>query len=208
MSISSTQDQIASLRPLILATESREDFEALRMALRDDIKPRGIIETTYLDDVASVIFEIQRLRRCKITLLDSRIRSINREVLTQVTSQLRLPTDMTPEQIVEYASEKWCSDPSVRKQFDAGLDSLGAGTSAVEAQAIQEFADDLADIDRMIISLEIRREAMLRSIAKHQKDFAKRLRKGSDRVIAGELNGHERPEMPSAKDHSRTAASA
>ena len=61
-------------KPPLLITESASEFEALREALEREIKPRGIIEQTYVADIGCIAWEIQRLRRCKT---ESRRTSIN-----------------------------------------------------------------------------------------------------------------------------------
>ena len=44
----------------LLITESADEFAALLAALQQEIKPNGIIEQIYLDDLAAIVWEIQR----------------------------------------------------------------------------------------------------------------------------------------------------
>ena len=48
----------------LLITESADEFDALRDAFEQEIKPRGIIEQMYVHDICSIVWEILRLRRC------------------------------------------------------------------------------------------------------------------------------------------------
>jgi hypothetical protein len=57
-------------KPPLLITESASEFEALREALEREIKPRGIIEQTYVADIGCIAWEIQRLRRCKTVIIN------------------------------------------------------------------------------------------------------------------------------------------
>jgi hypothetical protein len=50
----------------LLITESADEFDALRDAFEQEIKPRGIIEQMYVHDICSIVWEILRLRRCKV----------------------------------------------------------------------------------------------------------------------------------------------
>ena len=53
----------------VLITESADEFDALRDAFEREIKPRGIIEQMYVHDICSIVWEILRLRRCKVVIL-------------------------------------------------------------------------------------------------------------------------------------------
>jgi hypothetical protein len=53
----------------LLITESADDFDALRNAFEQEIKPRGIIEQMYVNDISSIVWEILRLRRCKAIII-------------------------------------------------------------------------------------------------------------------------------------------
>jgi hypothetical protein len=48
--------------PLLL-TESKDEFNLIRDTLNEQIKPRGIIEQMYVEDIAYLVWEILRLRR-------------------------------------------------------------------------------------------------------------------------------------------------
>ena len=61
------RNELAVLPKLpLLITESAEEFDALRDAFEREIKPRGIIEHMYVHDICSIVWEILRLRRCKV----------------------------------------------------------------------------------------------------------------------------------------------
>jgi hypothetical protein len=51
----------------LLITESADEFDALSDAFEREIKPRGIIEQMYVHDISSIVWEILRLRRCKLS---------------------------------------------------------------------------------------------------------------------------------------------
>ena len=63
------RNELALLPKLpLLITESAEEFDALRDAFEREIKPRGIIEQMYVHDICSIVWEILRLRRCKVVI--------------------------------------------------------------------------------------------------------------------------------------------
>jgi hypothetical protein len=57
----------ASRLPL-LRSESADDYVAVLNELKQEIRPKGIVELFYVEDMASLIFEIRRLRRCKTSV--------------------------------------------------------------------------------------------------------------------------------------------
>jgi|SRR5229473_6221328 len=55
----------------LLITESAKDFADLSAALTQEIKPRGIVEQIYVADIAALVWEILRLRRCKTVIVNT-----------------------------------------------------------------------------------------------------------------------------------------
>ena len=58
---------------------------------------------------------------------------------------------------------------------------------AIEAEAMRSVAADLEQLDRLLASLESRRNKALRCIADYRSDLAQRLRKSGDRIIEGQV---------------------
>ena len=77
-------------RPPLLMTKSRDDFDQVRNALEQEIQPRGPIEQMYVHDIAYIVWEIRRLRRCKDTIINVAFRTGLERVLKQL---LRQPDD-------------------------------------------------------------------------------------------------------------------
>ena len=71
----------------LLITESADEFDALRDAFEREIKPRGIVEQMYVRDISSIVWEILRLRRCKVVIINAAFRSALQELLVQVLRQ-------------------------------------------------------------------------------------------------------------------------
>jgi len=59
--------------------------------------------------------------------------------------------------------------------------------SAVEAEAIKSLAEVLEQIDRLLASLESRRNKALRCIADYRNVFARQLQESSNRIIDGKV---------------------
>src|SRR5262245_46013962 len=71
----------------LLINESADEFDALRDAFEQEIKPRGIIEHMYVDDISSIVWEILRLRRCKVIIINSAFRGALEDLLEQLLRQ-------------------------------------------------------------------------------------------------------------------------
>ena len=74
-------------RPPLLMTELREDFDQVRNNLEREIQPQGIIEQMYVDDLAYIVWEIRRLRRCKDTIINFAFRTGLERVIKQLLRQ-------------------------------------------------------------------------------------------------------------------------
>ena len=61
-----TDGLVPLARPPLLMTKSADELAALLSALRQEIKPDGIIENIYLEDLAAIVWEILRFRRYKV----------------------------------------------------------------------------------------------------------------------------------------------
>ena len=82
------RNELALLPKLpLLITESADEFDALRDAFEREIKPRGIIEQMYVHDISAIVWEILRLRRCKVVIINSAFRSALEHLLEQLLRQ-------------------------------------------------------------------------------------------------------------------------
>jgi len=68
----------------LLITESADEFDALRGAFEREINPRGIIEQMYVHNICAIVWEILRLRRCKVVIINAAFRSALEDLLVQL----------------------------------------------------------------------------------------------------------------------------
>src|SRR5438105_9756097 len=94
----------------LLVTELAEDFERLRDDLEQDIKPRGAIEQIYVQDVAAIVWDILRLRRCKAVIIKTGFRAALERLLDQLLSGTDLEDDL------EELAIDWFTDPKAKKR--------------------------------------------------------------------------------------------
>ena len=162
-------------RPTLLSSESADEFEALVAALRQEIEPRGIVEHMYVSETASIVSEILRFRRCKAAIINAAYCAALKNLLSR-----ELNVDY---QTAEELAQGWFTDEASKKQVAEILRQRQLDDSAIEAEAIRSLASELEMLDRMLTSLEGRRNRTIRFIAEYRESFAKKVRDGSDRLI-------------------------
>jgi hypothetical protein len=179
------RNELALLPKLpLLITESADEFDALRDAFEQDIKPRGIIEQMYVHDISGIVWEILRLRRCKVVIINSAFRSALQDLLKQV---LRQPGqyEYQVEGEAQTLAQSWFTDQEAKKQVSEILSGFDLDESAIEAEAIRRSSSDLELLDRMVASLETRRNKALGCVAEYRASLAHQLRESADRIIDG-----------------------
>src|SRR6516165_9921100 len=179
------RNELAVLPKLpLLTSESADEFDALRDAFEREIKPRGVIEQMYVHDISSIVWEILRLRRCKVVIINSAFRSALEGLLMQL---LIGPTQYKHE--VEYKAkalaQAWFTDQEAKKQVSETLSRFDLDESAIEAEAIRKSSADLELLDRMLTSLESRRDKALGCVAEYRASLAHQLRESADRILDG-----------------------
>ena len=168
----------------LLITESADEFDAVRDAFEQEIKPHGIIEQMYVHDISSIVWEILRLRRCKAVIINSAFRSALQNLLKQL---LRQPGqyEYEVEDEAEALAQAWFTDQEAKKRISELLSRVELDESAIEAEAIRRSSSDLELLDRMLTSLESRRNKALGCVAEYRASLAHQLRESADRIIDG-----------------------
>src|SRR5262245_61402371 len=181
------RNELALLPKLpLLITESAEELDALRDAFEREIKPRGIIEQMYVHDICSIVWEILRLRRCKGVIINSAFRSALEELLQQLLRDPgQSPYSGQLKEQAQTLAHAWFTDKEAQKQVSETLRRFDLDESAIEAEAIRKSSSDLEVLDRMLTSLESRRNKALGCVAEYRASLAHQLRESSDRIIDG-----------------------
>src|SRR5215472_8365014 len=168
----------------LLITESADDFDALRDAFEQEIKPRGIIEHMYVHDVSAIVWEILRLRRCKVVIINSAFRSALEHLLVQLLKQPG-QLDFHVRDEAQTLAQSWFTDQEAKKQVSETLSRFDLDESAIEAEAIRKASSELELLERMLTSLESRRDKALCCVAEYRASLAHQLRESADRFVDG-----------------------
>src|SRR5262245_9308327 len=182
------RNELAVLPQLpLLITESAEEFDALRDAFEREIKPRGIIEQMYLHDICSIVWEILRLRRCKVAIINSAFRSALEDLLERILIEPgQHSLDRRQRIRVQALTRLWFIDKEAKeakKEVSGILSEFDLDESAIEAEAIRRSSSHLELLDRMLTSLESRRNKALGCVAEYRASLAHQLRQSADRII-------------------------
>jgi hypothetical protein len=161
------------------------EFERIRDALTDEIRPRGILEQMYVEDIAYLSWDVLRLRRSKAAIVNLAFRAALRELAKQLLREPGQDTYQLGDQPDELARD-WFSDHNVKKQVGDLLREFDLDESAIVAEAIRRSADDLERIDRLMASAETRRDKALVCVVQYRGDFGALLRDSSNRLITKE----------------------
>ena len=180
------RNELALLPKLpLLITESADEFDALRDAFEQEIKPRGIIEQMYVHDFCSIVWEILRLRRGRAAIVNAAFRDALVHVLTEcLTKPGKLQLDLDDQ--VQTLALAWFKNEQGKKRVAKTLNESGLDEYAIEGEAIRRSSSALELLNRMLASLEARRDKALRCIGDYRDGWGRQLRGLSDRMIEGQ----------------------
>ena len=176
--------------PPVLRSERAADFDALLAELAREIKPRGIVEKMYVRDFACLIWEILRLRRCKVGIINIAYPSALRRLIESMNgvADTIMDADLLQEMQAKKLAFDWFDTEAAKEEVRALLDKFGLDESAIEAEAIRQSFSDLEKIERVLMGLETRRDRALARIADYRFSFAEHLRQTADQIIGADAD--------------------
>ena len=173
---------LRSLPPLLI-TESQDQFASLCEELEQEIQPKGVIERTYVHDIASIIWEIQRFRRFQAVMINSSRLAALRRILEQMLRRRDFDGYDDHEQAAEDLARSWFENEKAKTQVAKLLRKFQTDEGAIEAEAFRLCSEDLERLDRMLTALEFRRDKTLRFVADYRQLLSKQLRQAGDRIL-------------------------
>jgi hypothetical protein len=169
-----TGSDIIPLVPLLI-TESDEEFSRIRQALYQEIKPVGIIECMYVEEIADLVWQILRLKRCKAGVINLAFHESSALILNDL---MKAGPDV---------ARDWISDPNIAKQVEEQLATYRLDGSIIIADAIKKKSCDLEPIDALLASLETRRDKALVRIAQYRGELGAMLRRTTEHLIESKI---------------------
>jgi hypothetical protein len=161
-------------RPLVLG-ESEAEYDELLSRTTASVKPTDTIEALWIKDVVDLVWEAQRLRRLKASLLMKAGRQALRSLLAK-TKDAGQVNGVRAFSIPELISAYTAREAAAVTEVDMILRRHGLDIDTLMAQALAEKLDDLERIDRLIAGADARRNRALNELERRRDSFARRLR--------------------------------
>ena len=175
-------DGLRSMAPL-LSAESADEFASLRKQLENEIHPEGPIDQIYVDDFATLIWEILRLRRYKTIMIDNHRRDALRGVLMQLLCDDDYDQPYDKALDAKDLACSWFDSKKAQARVAKLLRKFQMDEAAIEAEAFRLCSEDLERLDRMLTALEFRRDRALRFIAEYRQILSRQLQRAADRIL-------------------------
>jgi hypothetical protein len=169
--------------PCLTITESADEFAALRKELKKEIRPEGAIEEMYVDDVIALTWDILRLRRCQVGIINAAFLAALRGILEQLLNRRDYEFPYHHEQAADDLARDWFENKKAKSEVAALLRKFGLDEAAIEAEAFRSRADDLERLERMLALAEVRRDRALRSVADFRESLAEQIEQRTDRIL-------------------------
>jgi hypothetical protein len=163
-------------KPPVLRSESADEYTSLHKMLIEDIRPQGAIEAVYVEEITALIWDIQRLRKCKVNV----IHQMSRRALGSILLQF-LPT--TEKIKAEPLSHRWFEDEAAKEEVSKILKRFELDESAIEAEAIKLASEELEWLDKALVSALSRLDKSLRFVKSYRADFIDDVRRHSARLL-------------------------
>ncbi len=169
----------------VLRSESADDYLALRARLTREIKPEGAIEEIYLQEITTLIWEVQRLRSFRISIIHQAFSKALQSVLEQLLFNPDLLMRPETEIKAHRLAQGWLADDAAAKKQVADIfNGFDLDESAIEAEATRANLDQLRYFDEAISSASRRLDKALRMVMDYRgSNFVVRLRQKSGQIL-------------------------
>jgi hypothetical protein len=167
----------------LVRDESREQYEALCLAIADNLRATDIVSFSYVRDYVYYSFEIRRERQAKTEIIALATREVVLDLIKSTYQGDRVL--VSAERIFSAADEakQWELDPKARDKINARLAAHGYTAARVQAMAYVRGADQINTFDRRIASYETRQIALVREIGRYNEALARKLVNASHEII-------------------------
>ncbi|MGB6467701.1 MAG: hypothetical protein WBF24_17740 [Xanthobacteraceae bacterium] len=165
-----------SSRIPLLITEPRKEFEKFRKAWLKEIEPKGPIERMYFKNLLHLAWEVERLRKAEVALLNTAYR----ETLEFFIAELMTRADREAWECSEKArvlSFGFFSDPDARTRIAKLLAGRGLDEAAIEVKVRQRCSAEFAELHRQVISAEVRRDKAMRAFAEYRASLSRHIKR-------------------------------
>ena len=157
--------RIVAIAPApVLPGENQSLYDQMARRIVKEAKPRDSIEELLIRDVIDLSWEVLRMRRLKVGLLRGSMAIGVRTMLDELGYGPSFEFEHN-----QRLGQRWAAgDEFVRTEVSAALNKAGLTIDDVTAKTAEEKIDTLERLDRMLASMEARRNNALREIDRHR----------------------------------------
>jgi hypothetical protein len=173
-------------KPPVLRSESADEYISLHKNLVEEIRPQGAIEAVYVEEITDLIWEMKRLRNCKVSV----IHQMSRRALESVLNQLLTTNEKMK---VQGLVNRWFEDADAKEEVSEILKRFDLDEAAIEAEAIKLASDQLEWLDKSLVSAGARLAKSLRFVKSYRAGFIDDVRRHSARLLIDDDATARRP---------------
>ena len=181
--------------PPLLATEDSNQYDALLAVLARDVRPSDFIEWLWVKDIADLTWDIILYRCIKASYVDGRFRFALVQQLNLALERdkraahpdRRLSFELV--RILDEANKlanDFIANANTKEKRDKWLKAHGVNAESITATSFDAAVDKLEVIERLLASVEHRRDNALQEIERRRNALGRALRQTSDQIIEGE----------------------
>src|ERR1700759_5023089 len=113
-------------KPPVLRSESADEYTSLYNKLVEEIGPQGPIEAVYVEEITALIWDIQRLRNCKVSV----IHQMSRRGVESILKELLTFNETIK---IQGLVNRWFENAAGKEAVSKILKRFDLGESAIEA---------------------------------------------------------------------------
>jgi hypothetical protein len=181
--------------PPLLATEDPNQYDALLTELAREVRPSDFIEWLWVKDIADLTWDIIRYRCIKASYIDGRIQTALVDELTWALQRdkraahpdkwLNFDLALIRDDAIKLADD-FIANENTKEKRDKWLKAHCVNAESITATSFDAAVDKLEAIERMLASVEYRRNNALHEIERRRNALGRALRQTSDQIIEGE----------------------
>lgn len=199
----STKSQMRDLAflgaPPLIPGEDVAAYEQLLTLVFGELQPADILEAIWAREYVDLQWEIDRYRRVKANLING----AKQEALVNVLRPL-FPASFSGESPVRPLASRWIKrDENAVKEVEDILRSADLTHEAIVAEAASIKLNELERLDRMLVTMEARRDNILRELDRHRATRGAQRRRPAEQI---EDAAYQEVEEKSAEDKQREQA--
>jgi hypothetical protein len=162
--------------PPVMGGESVRSYDELLARICATLKPTDSLEEIWILDVVNLVWDAFRLRRLKAGLMTN-----------SAETAVKLELDRTYPHAGQIVTAWAAGDEDAASQVHRALASQGLSVDRTIARWMISSFKHLEQIDRMLVSVEMRRSVALRELDRHRAPLAQKLRRAIAEAEEAEL---------------------